>query len=227
MSLKDKVAKLAKSKLESVVANPEFARSAEQAISNPMVEKEAAAAAPSLLEKVGRIAATPQRLMLKKIAEKLGKPGTDKDTQGNSEQIVEAVAEKLGVPEDSSVGNAFKAVGVGGLEMFADPTMLLPFNKLGKIASKLGNMRKSKAVAEIVEKTAPKVQTVIEKGAELAKKGKFGKIVDAEQEIRNLNVRNFADTLVKPEENFARAYARTTGRKLEKVAPNKFIKSRP
>lgn len=75
-------------------------------------------------------ASLPQRKALNALARVLGKEVSDADSETASQGIVEAAAERLGLPEDSAAANAAKALGVAGLEVFADP--LGPLSKGAK-----------------------------------------------------------------------------------------------
>lgn len=86
----------------------------------------------------------PQRKLLQFAAQKLGRKGDAENSEASSQDIVEALAEKAGIPEDSVLGNIAKSAGVAGLEVFGDPTALIPGAKLSTAMAKL---TKGKAVA--------------------------------------------------------------------------------
>lgn len=110
----------------------------------------------------------PQRYMMNKAAEAAGLKGNLDDSEASAQALVEAGAEKLGIPEDSNIGNAAKALGVAGLEVFADPLAALAFPVKGvasgikqlpkvikstpAIESALNKLRKSKELGETVGK---------------------------------------------------------------------------
>ena len=73
--------------------------------------------------------AEPQRLALQAAAKASGAMPEGESSEAASQAIVQAVADKLGLP-DSTLTNVAKALGVAGLETFADP--LGPLGKLGK-----------------------------------------------------------------------------------------------
>jgi len=76
-----------------------------------------------------------QRKALNAIADKIGATGQSAaNSEASSRAIVEKAAQKLGIPETSTAGNVAKALGVAGLEVFADPMGMLPFGKIGKAA---------------------------------------------------------------------------------------------
>ena len=72
----------------------------------------------------------PQRKMFKAIAEQMGVNGNIDNSESSSRAIVEKLASMVGIPEDSNLGNAAKALGVAGMEVFADPTNVIPINKI-------------------------------------------------------------------------------------------------
>lgn len=114
--------------------------------------------------------AVPQNYAMRKAAQAAGLPGAENSEQ-SAQQLVEAAANKLGIPESSTAGNVAKALGVAGLEVFGDP---------------LGALGKSKKLANIVQKAAKssdlkKLQTFIrksEKGANVDLEAKRALMVD-------------------------------------------------
>lgn len=89
-----------------------------------------------------------QRKALNAIANQIGATGQSPvDSEKSSQAIVERAAEKLGIPETSTAGNMAKALGVGALEVFADP-LGLPFSKIGKLGKAAG-------ILKAAEHTAP------------------------------------------------------------------------
>jgi hypothetical protein len=107
-----------------------------------------------LLEKGVALAGKPQQMMLKNIAERLGRKVVSDDSTEASAEIVDAVAEKLGVPADSVVGNMAKAGATAALDIFGDPLNLVPVAKVAKMAG-----RGAKAARKMLEvpKNAEKV----------------------------------------------------------------------
>lgn len=85
-----------------------------------------------LVERASKAISAPQRKLMQFAAQKLGRTGNAEDSESSAQDIVEALAEKAGLPEDSTLANVAKALGVAGLEVFADPTAVLPVNKLAK-----------------------------------------------------------------------------------------------
>lgn len=98
-------------------------------------------------EKASKANTIVRRKLYEKMAGKLGAKTDDQDTESTAFNIVDKAAEKLGVPEDSTVGNAAKAAAVTAMEMA--PLDLLDAVPVGKIASKL---KSSKAVSKIISK---------------------------------------------------------------------------
>lgn len=81
----------------------------------------------------------PQRAAFNTAASMLGTKGDIENSEKSAQAIVENLAERAGIPEDSTVGNAAKALGVAGLEVMTDPTDLLgigTFNKGAKAGRK-------------------------------------------------------------------------------------------
>lgn len=125
----------------------------------------------SLSGKAVRALSAPQRKLFAFAAEKLGVKGDEEDSEASAQNIVEKAAEKLGVPEDSAAGNVAKALGVAGLETFADPTNLIPAGKLAKLVGKAGSAVKAAEIAQKVVDT--------DKIAELIRKSRLEKFLEA------------------------------------------------
>ncbi len=93
---------------------------------------------PSTIGKVLHSLGVPQRRMLNTVAEQMGVKGNIEDSEESSRAIVQNIADRMNLPEDSSLVNAGKALGVAGLEVFADPVNAIgigPAVKLGKRAA--------------------------------------------------------------------------------------------
>lgn len=90
-----------------------------------------------------------QRKGMKAGAEALGVKGDDENSEASAQAIVENLAKRAGIPEDSNVGNAAKALGVAGLEVFADPLSVVP---VGKVAKLIGKAKNAGVAAKIIEK---------------------------------------------------------------------------
>ena len=84
-----------------------------------------------LVQKTANALGMPQRKLMQYVAQKLGKPGSAEDSEKSSQQIVEAVSDKLGLG-DSTPANIAKALGVAGLEVFGDPLQAVPVGKIAK-----------------------------------------------------------------------------------------------
>lgn len=74
----------------------------------------------------------PQRAAFNTAASMLGTKGDIENSEKSAQAIVENLAERAGIPEDSTVGNAAKALGVAGLEVMTDPIDLLGIGTLNK-----------------------------------------------------------------------------------------------
>lgn len=74
----------------------------------------------------------PQRAAFNTAASVLGTKGDIENSEKSAQAIVENLAERAGIPEDSTVGNAAKALGVAGLEVMTDPADLLGLGTLNK-----------------------------------------------------------------------------------------------
>lgn len=111
-----------------------------------------------LLGKANRLISAPQRYTMNKLAGYIGANGDATDSEKSAQAIVERGADLLNLP-DSSVTNALKAAGVAGLEVFADPTNLLPFGKIGEYGLKglgmLGKILPFAEKANVIEKAVP------------------------------------------------------------------------
>lgn len=88
----------------------------------------------------------PQRRLFEFAANKLGIKADKDSSENTAYNIVEKAAEKLGVPEDSVVGNMSKAGTVALADFFLDPANLLPgagtASKLLKKADKVPQLAK-------------------------------------------------------------------------------------
>jgi hypothetical protein len=75
--------------------------------------------------------AIPQNLAMQQLAEKSGlKP--EEESERNAFNIVDVASKKLGIPEDSIIANAGKALAVAGIDFFGDPVGLA-FGGVNKI----------------------------------------------------------------------------------------------
>lgn len=87
---------------------------------------------PGLVSRTLNAIGKPQRVLMQKLVEAQGGKGDSEDSERSAQELVERAAESFGIPEDSTVGNAAKALGVAGLEVFADPTNLIPGGAIAK-----------------------------------------------------------------------------------------------
>lgn len=108
---------------------------------------------PGLAARAANMLQKPQQKLLDFAARKLGEAGGGANSETSSQQIVENIAKRLGVPEDSVAGNVAKAAGVAGLEVFADPLSVAgPVAKGGMLASALGTVKRSAALESALQK---------------------------------------------------------------------------
>jgi hypothetical protein len=73
--------------------------------------------------------AAPQRWAMNKAAEAMGVQGNPEDSEESAFNIVDKAAGRMGIPEDSTLGNMGKAAAVAGLEVFGDPLNAIPVGK--------------------------------------------------------------------------------------------------
>lgn len=99
---------------------------------------------PGIIGKTLKGISYPQRYLMNKISEEMGLEGNIEDSEQSAQAIVEKLAEQGGLPEDSTIGNALKALGVAGLEVFGDPTNLIPGAAVSKGVKALGITKASK-----------------------------------------------------------------------------------
>jgi hypothetical protein len=121
-----------------------------------LVAKESEAAAKSeskgVLSKVGDAIGAPQRYTMNKLAEVLGVKGDKSNSEHSAQAIVQKIQDATGLPDNAAI-NAAKALGVAGLEVFADPTNLVPVGEIFK-GAKMGvnALTKSEHAAQMFEK---------------------------------------------------------------------------
>lgn len=108
----------------------------------------------NLLGKASKIVSYPQRYLFNKASEQLGVKGNEESSEESAQGIVENLASRAGIPEDSTLGNALKAAGVAGLEVFGDPVGMVPVGKIAKIAPKIEALKalKNSAIAQQLKK---------------------------------------------------------------------------
>lgn len=134
----------------------------------------------------------PQKKLLNKAAEFVGAKGDENDSEKSSAAIVEKLAEKIGIPESSSFGNAAKAAAVAGLDVFADP--LGPLGKIGKVG---------------------KVAKIADKSHDLTNLQKLNKIKEA---FLNKKIELSPETAQRLEKSISAAAPKT----MDKIQPEKF-----
>lgn len=125
----------------------------------------------SMSGKAMRALSYPQRKLFAFAADKLGVKADEESSENTASNLVEAAASKLGVPEDSVVGNAAKAGTVALAEVFADPTNLVPVGKLAKVAGKVGDIA---GAAKLANKVVD-----LDKITKLARKAKLENFLEA------------------------------------------------
>ena len=126
----------------------------------------------------------PGRFLSDKAAEAVGaeKGKTSEDTYFN---VVDKAAEKLGVPEDSTIGNMGKAAAVAGLSYFADPSPTGKIKRSAKVVKRIvDNLPKKETAAQVYKaaKQSGKGVAVVETAQEAAEKRakeKMMKVIDA------------------------------------------------
>lgn len=149
----------------------------------------------SMLGKVGDVLSAPQRYAAKKIADQLGVRGNADSSEETFQNLVEAGAKKLGVPEDSMLGAAGKAAAVAGLETFGDPLNAIGGKMAGKVAKIADEASKAKKLKSILDmlKPAAKVAEQAPKEIKYADKA-FEKLP-----LKNIDsMRSLAKALTKP-----------------------------
>jgi hypothetical protein len=105
-----------------------------------LAAKEGAQGLGNILHKLG----APQRKVMNYAAEQLGVAGNPEESEESSRAIVQNLADRAGLPEDSSLVNAGKALGVAGLEVFGDPLNAVPgFGMAKKISPQFNRIRKA------------------------------------------------------------------------------------
>lgn len=153
-----------------------------------------------------KLLSAPQRMLAKKIAENLGIKANPENSEETFQNIVEAAANKLGVPEDSALGNAAKAGAVAGAEVFADPLSLIPVGKI------------SKAV-----KSAPGIAKALESGSKVLSPETAAQI---ERMRRKISLAELAQVL-RPKAASETAAGALAAKGAKVIKPTHIVKSRP
>lgn len=108
----------------------------------------------SLAGKVLHGLGRPQRELFSFAAKKLGIKSDEDSSENTAFNIIDKAAEKLGVPEDSVVGNMGKAATVALADYFLDPVNYVApgAGKLSKVAQKSEKINQAaKAVSKVVD----------------------------------------------------------------------------
>lgn len=150
----------------------------------------------------------PQRYAAEKLASASGlKPAPT--SEQNFANLADLAGDKLGVPRDSTLGNAVKATAVAGAEVFADPSSLVPAGKIAKVGAAfaglpaLGRIAKTSGALDMAAQMA--------KDAENAKKfGKVGVVSD--------KVQSYGKVFVQPEVKQAVKSASDRAKYLDQLA---------
>lgn len=109
--------------------------------------------------------------LLNTVASKLGRKTASDDSEANAQDVVELAAEKLGVPADSTLGNAAKAAAVTAIEM----APLNPSDYVGgKVVKGLGEAAK-------IAKKANMTRKVFEGIKDISRAKGLGALADAVQ----------------------------------------------
>jgi len=130
----------------------------------------------STFGKISNALAAPQRYTMKKMAEMLGVKGDANNSEASAQAIVEKAAALTGL-QDSAGLNAAKALGVAGLEVFADPTNLIPVGKVAKGLGMLAHTAPVKSAVSALSHTAPA-------------KAAFSALSDATDKLRKVYQKN-------------------------------------
>lgn len=167
----------------------------------PQIKRTASEYGQKAIELLGK----PQKKMLQAAANKLGVKPEGDSSEDASRAIVEKLAEQMGIPEDSTAGNAAKAFAVGASEVFADPLNFIgaPAKVLGMAASKVpktakaiekwakikeaSDIAKAKNIAEGAPNIAKQVKPIepVLKNAETAASTQAYRIAKDAQNLQN------------------------------------------
>jgi hypothetical protein len=106
--------------------------------------------------------------LLNTVASKLGRKTETDDSEANAQDVVELAAEKLGIPADSTLGNAAKAAAVTAIEMAPLNPSDFAGGKVLKAAGKLGRAKALKSALEKlkqarIDKAPVGIQTGVDK----------------------------------------------------------------
>jgi len=171
----------------------------------PGVPKKSSFGPDTAAGKAMRALGAPQRYLSRKAAEAVGLKSSV-DHEQNFQNIAEALANKLGVPEDSVAGNVAKAGAVAVGEVFADPLGMIPFTKVAKAV-----------------KSAPGVSKVLETGSKVVSPEIAAQI---DKIRRKISLAELANVLRPPSAANSTA-AKLAAKGAPVVKPTNIIKSRP
>lgn len=135
----------------------------------------------SALRQLAEALALPQKYASQKVAEVAGLKAEDTSEQ-NFANIADTIGDKLGVPRDSTAGNAVKAAAVAGAEVFADPLGFLPIGKVATGIKGLGKMKPLAAVAKVAEESGALAK--VAQKVEVAKLAKAKALQEAADKVR-------------------------------------------
>jgi hypothetical protein len=196
-----------------------------------------AAKGGELLEKGVALAGKPQQMMLKNIAERLGRKVVSDDSTEASAEIVDAVAEKLGVPPESVIGNMAKAGATAALDVFGDPLNAVPVGKIAKLAGK--GVKGARKMLE-VPKNAEKVNELYKEARKFEKntpelyeamqaaKAQSPERMVSMEDVARLDRKAQGDAVLDVLTKKRKSYAEELrDRGAKEIKPTKIIKSRP
>lgn len=114
-----------------------------------------------LAEKASSALTLAQRKLWQKAADAVGVKSDINSSEATLQNLAEAAAEKLGIPENSAAGNAAKAAAVAAGEVFGDPLGLVPVGKIAKAVKSAPGV--SKALEAGSKALSPEVAAQIDK----------------------------------------------------------------
>jgi len=115
------------------------------------MEAKAAPKKASVFDKAAELLSAPQKYASKKAAEMAGLSPAE-TSEENFVNLVDKGADALGIPQDSTVGNAGKALAVAAAEVFGDPLSVVPLGKVAKYANQgIKGLREMPLLGKIAE----------------------------------------------------------------------------
>lgn len=187
------------SKLKLLAQNAPLEKAAKLASKEESALKFAAKEERGIGTKIMDALSAPQRYASKKLAQVVGLKPEDTSEQ-NFANIADVVGDKLGVPRDSTAGNAVKAAAVAGAEVFGDPLQFIPIGKVAKGIKGLGKLGALSAVAKVAEEggALAKVAQMAE-SAKLAKAQMLQKAADEARLAKTATEEAWLATHAKPQ----------------------------